>query len=148
MKLFRKRNLISLILCAAILFSVPCLVVSGAGADEGGSTNFAVEYTTAVGERVDIRSFIEFDEDDTSLVRTEVRFSEDNTAVQTQDLSFVPERAGVYKITLIKSANGSLVSSYYYVRADYSEKAITVNEPAFPNAFVNGETYTLEAPES
>lgn len=148
MKLFRKRNLISLILCAAILFSVPCLVVSGAGADEGGSANFAVEYTTAVGERVDIRSFIEFDEDDTSLVRTEVRFSEDNTAVQTQDLSFVPERAGVYKITLIKSANGSLVSSYYYVRADYSEKAITVNEPAFPNAFVNGETYTLEAPES
>ena len=135
---------IAVVVIAAIAFGVNASLTKSAAAGKEP----VADYTVTAGERTAIRDLIGFDEDGTALVDTEVVYLGDNSVVAVENGGFTPERAGTYKITLVKIKDGASVSSYYYVGAVASDSAVVKKEPAFPYAFVSGETYALKAPDA
>lgn len=146
MKHWMKKTFSGLLVFVSLVVMFSGAVSLKFGRGETPVSQIEANFSVRVGEVVDIETFIGFDEDETYLLSAEVRKAEDNSRVELTDLTFVPETAGYYKVTLVKESEGRVYSSYYYIEAEYSEEAVVLKEPVFPHAFIAGETYTLRAP--
>ena len=142
---FSAKKLSGVLLALSLSVSAGVLSVNIGKGDEYAAAPTA-DASVFVGESVRIQTLLDFDEDDAELLSAEVRSLADNSAVEVSGGAFVPERAGMYKVTLIKDVGGKMLSSYYYVQAEYSKYAVVSRNPSFPYAFVEGETYALDLP--
>lgn len=140
-----KITLISALACVFALALAAFVPAFASGESRGDD----VKYEFFVGEKTAVDDLVNFDDDGIRVIGREVRNVADNTVCEIKGGSFVAEKAGVYKITLIKrDDDGKSFSSYYYAEAKYSDKAIIANKPAFPYAFVSGKNYALAEPQS
>lgn len=94
-----KITLISVLACVFALALAAFVPAFASGESRGDE----VKYEFFVGEKTVVDDLVNFDEDGIQVIGREVRNVADNTVCEIKDGSFVAEKAGVYKITLIRS---------------------------------------------
>ena len=100
----KRKNLILIaVLVAVLALGVALGVTAGLSSSRAAENEIVADYTVTAGETVAVRDLIGFDEDGVTLSSVSVRFLGDNTEIETTYGEFVPEKPGMYKVTLVKN---------------------------------------------